>query len=99
MLKLTVRVRHRDEHDGKQITDLLLALYKRNGISGATVFQGIRGYGARGSTRADVLGLSMNLPVVIETVDEPHKIQAVLAEVKVIVGSNGLITLEELDVV
>jgi uncharacterized protein len=99
MLKLTVRIRHRDEHGGKAIADLLLALYRRSGITGATVLQGIRGYGVRGSSRADVLGLSLNLPVVIETVDDPAKIHGVLAEVKLIVESNGLITLEEVDVV
>ncbi len=98
MLKLTIRIRHRDEHAGKPMVDLLLALYKRNGISGATVLQGIRGYGARGSSRADVLGLSLNLPVVIETVDQPDRINGVLSEVKAIVGMNGLITLEEVDV-
>ncbi|MDA4121590.1 MAG: DUF190 domain-containing protein [Thaumarchaeota archaeon] len=94
-LRLTVRVRHRDEHDGKPIVDLLLSLYKLNGISGASVFQGIRGYGRRGVARADLLGLSVNLPVVIETVDEPKKIESVLSEVKRIVGHNGLVTLDE----
>jgi len=99
MSKLTIRIRHRDEHNGRPIVDLLLALYKARGVSGATVLQGIRGYGVRGSSRADVLGLSLNLPLVIETVDEPQKIDALLPEVKAIVGSNGLITLEETDVV
>ncbi|MDA4134320.1 MAG: DUF190 domain-containing protein [Thaumarchaeota archaeon] len=99
MLKLTVRIRHRDEHVGKPMVDLLLALYKRSGISGATVLQGIRGYGVRGSSRADVLGLSLNLPLVIETVDFPEKIHGVLVEVKSIVGTNGLISVEEVDVV
>lgn len=98
MLKLTVRIRHRDEHAGKPILDLLMALYRNRGISGATVTQGIRGFGVRGSSRADVLGLSVNLPVIIETVDNPEKINAILAEVKAIVGRNGLITLEETEV-
>src|ERR1700733_668297 len=95
MLKLTVRIRHRDEHAGKPILDLLLALYKSRGIAGATVLQGIRGYGIRGSSRSDVLGLSVNLPVIIETVDEPQRIESLLPEVKAIVGTNGLMTLEE----
>ena len=97
MLKLTVRVRNKDSHQGKNIVDLLLSLYRRKGISGATVLQGVRGYGIRGVSTADVLGLSVNLPLVIETVDEYQKIEAVLSEVKQIVGGNGLITLEEVN--
>lgn len=98
MLKLTVRIRHKDSHGGKNILDLLLSLYRENGISGATVLQGIRGYGARGVSRVDVLGLSVNLPIIIETIDEYQRIERVLSKVKEIVGSNGLITLEEVNV-
>jgi len=98
MLKLAVRIRTRDEYQGQPISQALLSLFRERGISGATVLQGVRGYGARGVARADVLGLSVNLPIVIETVDEYQKIEAVLSQVKQIVGSNGLITLEEVNV-
>jgi uncharacterized protein len=98
MLKLTVRVRGRDAHKGKPIVDLLLALYKERGLSGATVLQGVRGFGVHGVSRVDVLGLSINLPLVIETVEAPPKIEAILSEVKTIVGENGLITIEDVRV-
>ena len=98
MLKLSIRIRSRDEYQGKPISDLLLSLFKQNGISGATVVQGVRGFGIHGVARVDVLGLSVNLPIVIETVDEYQKIEPILTEVKRIVGSNGLITLEEVNV-
>jgi len=98
MLKLTVRIRSRDEHSGKPISDLLLALFKDRGIAGSTVLQGVRGFGMHGIARVDVLGLSVNLPVVIETIDEYQKIEALLSDVKRIVGNNGLITLEEVHV-
>ncbi len=97
MLKLTVRVRNSDTHLGKSVSDVLIDLYKKSGISGATVLQGVRGYGARGSSRVDILGLSVNLPVIIETVDDYQKIESVLSSVKNIVGGNGLITLEEVN--
>lgn len=97
-LRLTIRIRHRDEHQGRPIVDLLMTLYKNSNISGATVLQGIRGYGVRGAARADVLGLSVNLPLVIEAVDDPSKIRPILPQVKEIVGSNGLVTLEETEV-
>lgn len=98
MLRLTVRVRARDDYRGKPISEELLSLYRGRGISGATVLQGVRGYGARGAARVDVLGLSVNLPVVVETVDEYQRVEQVLPDVKRIVGTNGLITLEEVNV-
>jgi PII-like signaling protein len=67
-LKLTVIVKARDSFEGKPVVDVLLSLYKRAGISGATVTHAARGYGVRGVARADVLGLSVNLPTIIETV-------------------------------
>jgi PII-like signaling protein len=98
MTKLTVRVRGRDSHEGKPIADLLLALYKEAGLSGATVLQGVRGYGIHGVSRADVLGLSINLPLVIETVETASKVEGILPRVKEIVGDNGLITIEDVRV-
>ena len=98
MLKLTVRVRSRDRFEGRAIVDALLDVYRESGISGATVLQGVKGYGLRGASRIDILGLSVNLPVVLETVDEYSKVEGVLARVKKVVGSNGLITLEEVNV-
>ena len=95
MLKLTVFVRNSDKHEGKPISDGLMDLFKKKGISGATILQGVRGYGIRGASRVDVLGMSVNLPLVIQTIDENQKIESVLSEVKKIVESNGLITLEE----
>ena len=98
MLKLTVHVRGRDSHDGKPIVDLLLALYQERGLSGATVLQGVRGFGLQGTSRLDVLGMTLNLPLVIETVEAPSKIEAILSEVKTIVGEYGLITIEDVRV-
>ena len=98
MVKLTVRVRARDSHDGKPISDQLVSLYKSHGISGVTILQGVRGYGKHGVSRADVLGLSMNVPLIIETIDEEEKVSGVLEGVRGIVGSNGLTTVEYVDV-
>jgi uncharacterized protein len=97
MLKLSVYVRNTDKHNGKSISDALVELYKKKSISGATILQGVRGYGVRGASRADVLGLSINLPLIIQTIDEYPRVESVLSDVKNIVGPNGLITLEEVN--
>ncbi len=98
MLKLTVIVKARDSFEGKPVVDVVLSLCKRAGISGATVTHAARGYGVRGVARADVLGLSVNLPTIIETVAEKEKVAKILPEIHGMVGSNGLITTTEVDV-
>jgi uncharacterized protein len=98
LLKLSVYARNSDKYRGKNISDVLLDLFKHHGISGATILQGVRGYGVRGSSRVDVLGLSVNLPIVVEVIDEPQKIESLLPEMKTIMGVNGLVTLQEISV-
>ncbi len=98
MLRLTVIVKARDSFNGKPVVDVLLALYKKTGISGATVTHAARGYGIRGVARTDVLGLSVNLPTIIETVADHERVGAVLPEIHRMVGNNGLITTEEVSV-
>jgi uncharacterized protein len=98
MLRLTVIVKARDSFQGKPIVDVLLSLYKETGISGATVTHAARGYGIRGVARADVLGLSVNLPTIIETVSDGEKVGKVLPEIHRMIGSNGLITTAEVNV-
>ena len=98
MLRLTVIVKARDSFEGKPIVDLLMSLYKQAGISGATVIHAARGFGARGVSRADVLGLSVNLPTIIETVADNERVGKVLPEIHRMVGSNGLVTTAEVNV-
>lgn len=98
MLKLTVIVKARDSFHGKPAVDAILSLFKNAGISGATVTHAARGYGIRGVARADVLGLSVNLPTIVETVAPNEKIADVLPEVHQMIGSNGLITTVEVNV-
>jgi uncharacterized protein len=97
MLKLTVIVKAKDSYQGKPVVDVILSLCKKVGISGATVTHAARGYGVRGVARADVLGLSVNLPTIIETVANMEKIAKVLPEIHRMVGTNGLITTSEVD--
>jgi uncharacterized protein len=98
MLKLTVIVKAKDAFQGKPVVDAVLSLCKAAGISGATVTHAARGYGARGVARADVLGLSVNLPTIIETVADRAKVAKVLPEIHKMIGTNGLITTSEVDV-
>lgn len=98
MLKLTVIVKAKDSFEGKPMVDVMISMFKKAGISGATVTHAARGYGARGVARADVLGLSVNLPAIVETVADEEKVAKVLPEIHRMIGSNGLITTSEVSV-
>jgi PII-like signaling protein len=77
----------------------LVELFRSKHLAGATVLQGVAGFGA-GSIlhEAKLFRLSQDLPVVIEVVDTEAHIQAVLPEVDRMM-QGGLITLEKVQVV
>ena len=99
MKRLTVIAKSKDAFEGKPVADVLFSLYKERGLSGATILHGVKGYGARGVSRADVLGLSVNLPVIVETIAEDDMVAEIIPEVKRIVGNEGVVTVEDVSVV
>jgi len=44
-------------------------------------------------------GITINMPLIIEVVDLRSKIEPLLFEVKRMVGDNGLVTLQDVDVI
>jgi PII-like signaling protein len=68
------------------------------GMAGATVLRGPLGYGHSSHIHsAKILRLSEDLPMVIEIVDTPDKIDAFLPVLDGMIGS-GLVTLEKVQV-
>ena len=69
------------------------------GIAGATVIRGIEGYGSHRQVHSThILSLSIDLPVVVEAIDEDARIRAVLPELVEIVG-DGLVTMQTVEVI
>jgi PII-like signaling protein len=97
-VKLTVTVRATDSFHGKRISNLLFDLLKEKGFEAVVMVQAAKGYDQRGFATSTVLGLSMKVPVTIETVEESGKILALLPRIKEIVGAQGLITTCDVDV-
>lgn len=86
-------------YKGKPLYEALLALLRERGFAGATVLRGIAGFGASAKVRTDrILRLSMDLPIVVEVVEEEAKIQEIRPELDQMIGG-GLITLERARVV
>lgn len=99
MWTVTIRIKKNDNVNGKRIHNIILEILKKGKISGATVWTGVAGYGKRGKSNFQIEGISVNMPLLIEVVDELSKLEVILPEIKEIVGDNGLVTIHEVGVV
>ncbi|MCF4114354.1 MULTISPECIES: DUF190 domain-containing protein [Dethiosulfovibrio] len=64
-----------DYRNGRPLYRYLLEEARRRGLAGATVFKGLAGFGAGSKIHfAEVLRLSEDLPIVIDIVDTPEKL-------------------------
>ena len=94
---LTIRIRRNDKIKGKRLQDVLLDFLMKAGISGATVWTGVNGFGKRGRFSMHIEGVSVNMPLLIEVIDERAKLESLLPEIKMMVDDNGLVTLHEIE--
>lgn len=99
MWSLVIRIKKNDTVNGKRMHLLILDILKNNAITGATEWTGVGGYGKRGESSIHVEGISINMPLIIEVIDELTKLEKILPSVKDLVNDNGLITLHEVDVI
>jgi len=95
---LTIKIRKNDQVGGKRLQRVLLDLLMKSGISGATVWNGVDGFGKRGRSKVSIEGISVDMPVMIEVVEEKQKLEPLLQEIKKLVNDNGLLTLHEVEV-
>jgi PII-like signaling protein len=95
MLSLKIRIRKNDQHSGKRIQGLLMDLLIKNGVRGTTVWIGVDGFGKMGKTTLHRERFTVNMPLIIETVDEQSKLEPLISEIKRIVGRNGIMTTEK----
>ena len=95
MWNLTIRIKKNDEVGGKRLQTSIMDFLMKAGIEGATVWTGVNGFGKRGKSTLHLEGVSVNMPLIIEVVDEQAKLEPLLPELKLIVGDNGLVTIQE----
>ncbi len=97
--KLTIYVDESDRLHGKPVYEVLLDIFYRRKIAGASVFRGIEGYGSDGVFHtAKILELSTTLPVKIEVVDSEEMINSVLPDVTAVL-EKGLIEVSDTNVI
>ena len=96
---LRIFVSETDRHEGKPLFEAIVQLARTRGLAGATVLRGLQGFGAHSRVHtAKILRLSDDLPIVIEIVDRPERIESILPELDQMV-SEGMITLEKVRII
>jgi PII-like signaling protein len=68
-------------------------------ISGATVWTGVDGFGKRRRSTLQVEGITINMPMMMEVIDEKSKLEPILPQIRRMVGDNGIVTLQEVNVI
>jgi len=95
---LRIFIGESDKHEGKPLYEWLIRTAKQNGLAGATVIRAMQGFGAHSQIHtAKILDISTDLPIIIEIVDGPEKIESFLSQVEPII-QGGIATLEEIQI-
>ena len=96
---LRVFIGESDRHGAQPLYMAIVEEARKRGLSGATVFKGIEGFGGHSVVHAArVFDLSADLPVVIEIADTEERIREFLPALDVMVHE-GLVTLESVEVI
>jgi len=79
--RLRIYLGELDTHGHRPLYEVIVEMARKRGLAGATVLRGIMGFGESNRLQvAKILRLSEDLPVVIEIVDKPERIEAFLPD-------------------
>jgi len=95
---LRIFIGETDRHDGSPLYEWIVREACKSGMAGATVLRGMEGFGAHSQVHtAKILRLSQDLPIVIEIVDTPEKIESFITLIDSAI-KEGLMTTEAVQV-
>ncbi|MFI5406898.1 MAG: DUF190 domain-containing protein [Nitrososphaerales archaeon] len=99
MCFLTITIKKNVLFYGKRMYKSLLVFLMQNKVAGATVWTGVDGFGKRRRSTIQLEGITINMPLIIEIVDEQSKLEPLLSQIKRMVGDDGLVTLQNVDTI
>ena len=95
---LRIFIGESDRHGQHPLYEAIVLKARETGLAGATVVRGVMGFGKNSVIHtAKILRLSEDLPMVIEIVDRPDKLEAFLPALDEMI-TDGLVTLERVKV-
>ena len=96
---MRIHIGESDKWHGRALYEALIELFRREKFSGVTVLRGVGGFGSTSVYHTDkILRLSQDLPIVVEVVEYPERIERLLPKLDEMIGG-GLITLEKVRVI
>lgn len=97
--RLRIYISSTDKLEHTPLYEAIVFEARRSGIAGATVLKGIMGFGASSEVYSNKLWeLTEKIPLVVEIIDEPGKIEKFLETIRHYfdrVGKGHIITMEE----
>jgi len=97
--RVTIYIGESDLYHGRNLYMALLEFLRKEGAAGATVTRGLAGFGAHSRIHtATIETLSVDLPIRVEWIDLPERVERLLPAVRRMVN-DGLITVEQINVV
>ena len=90
---LKIYLNETTRHESHSLYHALVLALREAGLAGVTVTRGIEGYG-RGKRlhSSRILDLSLDLPIIVEAVDQADRIEAALPLVKAMVREGLILT-------
>ena len=87
-------------HDHQPLFRRLLELLRSEGLAGTTVLKGIAGFGHDRRIHSFVLEVAaQGLPIVLEVIDTPERIDRVIPKVDALMGDGGVVMTERARVI
>ncbi len=98
MLKILIRVPGNIRKEKKKLSKLIMEFCENQGLLGAIMVQSTAAYGEK-EYKAGLLRGMIELPQIIEIIDDPVVIQQVIPKLKKMIDDYGLMTIEEVYVI
>ncbi len=96
---MRIHIGESDKWHGKPLSDAIVEMLRKENFSGVTVLRGVAGYGGSSVYHTDkILRLSQDLPIILEIIESPERIEKILPRLDDMVDG-GLITLEKVRVI
>jgi PII-like signaling protein len=97
--RVRIYIGESDHHGRQPLYMAIVEAARQAGLAGASVFKGIEGFGGHHVVHAArIVDLSSDLPILVELVDEPARIDAFLPQLGEMLAE-GLVTVEDVQVV
>jgi len=96
---LRIFIGESDRWGHQTLYEAIVRKAREEGVAGATVLRGLEGFGAHSRIHtAKILRLSEDLPIVVEIVDRPERIEAFLPLLEEMV-TEGMMTVEKVRII